>query len=233
VRLIHQFYSIAAALAAVVLPGIAYAQETGVVYAGGSVGNGFNTYAGGVVALPGASLGHGLALRGGASGGRYEYVSAAQAIEGKYISGEVALVYQSSGPWGWANFSAGPRVSDTSLTPDDPANELRGTQWDAALQSDGALGDHWRLEWFASAGVFNSTYNSEARFGRLVSPAHQTRLGVETGVQGDESYTKGKFGLFASTLIAHQLQARLSGGLTVQDNRDAEPYSGISLSRTF
>jgi hypothetical protein len=214
-------------------PGAALAQDRGVIYAGGGVGEGRNVYAGGVIALPGATLGNGLAIRGGGSAGSYRYVSAGNEVEGDYVSGEVALVYQTSGQWGWANFGAGPRVTDTNLNRPDPANERVGTRWDVALQADGALGYRWRLGWFGSIGVRDKAYISEARFGPLVDERSQTRMGLEAGVAGDETYTRGSLGLFASTQIADKTEIRLSGGASEQRGRKARPYAALALSRTF
>ncbi|MGX7895973.1 cellulose biosynthesis protein BcsS [Tsuneonella sp. HG222] len=211
----------------------AAAQDIGVTYAGGGVGDGRNAYAGAVIALPGATLGNGMAIRAGGSAGRYEYETGATQIDGKYVSGEVALVYQTSGDWGWANFGAGPRVTDTSLSPFDPANERAGTRWDLALQTDGAVGYRWRLGWFGSLGVLDKPYNAELRVGRLVSEASQTRVGVETGIAGDDTYTRGTLGVFASTQVAAKTELRVSGGLSEQRGRDAKGYAAVSLSRTF
>lgn len=212
----------------------AAAQDTGVVYAGGEAGeDSVGGYGGAVIALPGASLGNGFAFRIGGSAGTYKYDSGGVEIDGDYKGAEAALVYGTSGTWGWANFGAGPRVTDTDLSPADPGNELAGTRWDLALQTDGALGDRWRLGWFGSLGVFDHTWNTQLRFGPLLDAARQTRIGVEAAGQGDDSYTRGSLGLFASTLLADKLEGRLSGGFTDQQGRDAEPYAAISLSHTF
>jgi hypothetical protein len=212
---------------------VAEAQDIGVVYGGGAVSEGQNVYGGAVVALPGGRLGGGLAVRGGVSAGRYEYLTNGVEIEGKYASAELALVHQSSGDWGWANFGVGPRLTDTELEPADPGNERAGTRWDVALQADGAVGNRWRLGWFGSLGVLDKAYITELRAGRLLSEQSQTRAGLEAGVQGDETYTRGSLGLFASTMFAKKSEVRFSGGLSEQAGRDAEPYAALSLSRTF
>jgi hypothetical protein len=212
-------------------PGIA--QDTGVIYAGGEIGEGHNVYAGAVVALPGSRLGQGLAVRAGGSAGEYEYRSGIGLVEGDYVSGEAALVYQTSGQWGWANFGAGPRVTETTLKPADPGNDLAGTRWDLAVQADGVVGNRWRLGWFGSLGVFDQTYITQLRFGPLVDEPSQTRVGVEAGLQGDNSYTRGSLGVFLSSRIADKTEARISGGFSEQRGRGAKPYGGIALSRTF
>jgi len=222
---------LASAVATVVAP--ARAQDSGVVYAGGSAGDGANAYVGGVVALPGARLGDGLALRGGISGGEYRYRTGGQRIEARYIGGELALVYQSSGDWGWANFSGGPRITDTRLRPVDPGNRLRGTRFDLALQTDGAVGNAWRATWFGSLGVNDRAYITQVRLGRLVDGVSDTRLGIEGGVQGDRSYTRLSGGAFASTRVSGRWIGQLSGGVSKQKDRSAKPYVAISASKVF
>lgn len=210
----------------------ALAQDRGVAFAGGSAGNGAIGYAGVVVALPGDSLGNGFAVRASGGGGTYRYQGAPGEVEAEYVSGELALVYQMSGSWGWANLSAGPRVSHTRLSPEDLSNRLRGTRVDAALQTDGAVGQAWQLGWFGSLGVNDRAYVTEVRLGRLVSDAG-TRLGVEGGLQGDRSYTRGNAGAFVSTRLAPKWEARLSGGVTEEAGRNARGYVSLGASHVF
>ena len=226
-------YSVLALAAAMVSSVSAQAQETGVAYSGISVSEGYNVYAGAIVSLPGARLGDGLAVRGGVSGGRYEYDTQTSQIDADYITGELALVYQTSGQWGWANFSAGPRVTDTTLTPFDPANERAGTRFDVAVQTDGAVGQELRLEWFGSLGVVDTAYFTELRIGRQVDGASGTRLGLETGFQGDETYSSKKLGGFVSTQFGSGWEGRISGGAGKLRDRSAQPYASVSLSKVF
>lgn len=224
----------ALALAAAVVPSVsANAQETGVAYSGISVSEGYNVYAGAIVSLPGARLGDGFAIRGGVSGGRYEYDTQTSEIDADYITGELALVYQSSGQWGWANFSAGPRVTDTTLTPLDPANERAGTRFDVAVQTDGAVGQDLRLEWFGSLGVVDTAYFTEFRLGQQVDGASGTRLGLETGFQGDDTYSSRKLGGFVSTQFGSGWEGRISGGAGKLRDRPAQPYVSVALSKVF
>ena len=215
------------------VPVPASAQDTGVVYTGGSAGDGANGYAGGLAALPGGQLGEGFAVRAGVSGGQYHYDSNGQRISADYIGGEIALVYQTSGSWGWANFSAGPRVTDTNLKPADPGNRMRGTRFDLALQTDGTAGNEWRTTWFASLGVNDRSYITQMRFNRLVDGETDTRLGIEGGVQGDRSYTRPSAGLFASTRLGSKWQGLVSGGFSKQKDRSAKPYVTLGISHVF
>jgi hypothetical protein len=206
----------------------------GVAFAGGSVGEGVSAYAGAVTSLTGAALGKGLAVRASANGGRYRYAGGPGRVRAKYVGGEIALVYQSSGDWGWANVSAGPRITDISLSPADPQNKRQGTRIDAALQTDGGLGmEDWRLGWLGSIGVVDGAYQGRLQLGRLVSAASQTRLGVEAGVQGDPYFTTVSAGAFAGTRLSKNLEGQLSAGITEQAGRGPKPYVSLGFSQLF
>jgi hypothetical protein len=213
-------------------PSVSSAQDSGVVYAGGSAGDGAGGFAGGLVALPGGSLGHGLAVRVGVNGGTYHYTTTTP-IDARYIGAEAALVYQTSGDWGWASFSAGPRLTDTRLSPVDSVNKLRGTRLDAGLQTDGVLGNDWRLGWFGSYGIRNESYIAQARITRLVDAGSRTRLGVEASIQGDPSYTRGNFGLHVATGLGTKWEGSLTAGASEQAGRGPKPFVSLGVSRTF
>ncbi|AKM10677.1 cellulose biosynthesis protein BcsS [Croceicoccus naphthovorans] len=235
-RVSHGLAALLAGAACLGFSGAAMAQETpddGVVYAGATVGDGYNAYAGAVVALPGASLGNGLAIRGGVSVGEYRYDSEGARIEAEYKAAELALVHQSSGAWGWANFSVGPRVTDTDTDPTDPGNKREGTRFDAAVTTDGAAGNNWRLGWFGSYALGDEAYYAQLRFGPLLDASSQTRVGVEGSLQGDETYDRHAYGLFASTAIARNMELRLSGGIGKTDGSDSDGYAAIAISRLF
>jgi len=206
---------------------------TGVWFLGGSVGEGESAYGGAVVSLPGARLGKGFALRGSAGGGRYEYDAGPTRIKADYASAEVALVYQTSGNWGWNNFSIGPRYTHTSLSPVDPGNDRRGSRWDLGLQVDGALDSaRWRLGWFGSVGPFDGAYQARLQLGRKLSAAGP-RIGIEGGVQGDPSYTREMLGGFVGVPIAGKFDLQFGAGATKQADRNARAYGSIGLSRVF
>lgn len=223
---------LAVAIAASCLSTAALAQDRGVIFAGGSAGDGAGGYAGALVALPGDSLGNGLAVRASVNGGTYRY-QANQRIKARYLGAEVALVYQHSGSWGWANVAAGPRIADTRLRPDDPGNKLRGTRLDVGVQTDGALGDQWRLGWFGSWGIRNESYVAQLRLTRLVDPGRQLRLGVEGILQGDPTYKRGSLGAHVAFRLTGPWEAQLSAGASEQAGRDARPYASLGLSRLF
>lgn len=207
----------------------------GVAFGGGTVADGTSGYAGAVVAIPGARLGNGFALRGSVNAGTYTYVINSADIEAEYVGGEAAVVYQTSGTWGWANFSLGPRVSDLSLSPDDPANERRGTTWDIGLQADGALrvDPRWRLDFYGSLGAIEGAFQTRLAVGRTVNGARQTRIGIEGAVQGDPRYTTVSGGAFVATQVARNLEGQFSAGALHQEGRDVRPYASAGLSILF
>ncbi len=224
-------------LAGVLLSPAGVAAETyqGVGFAGGGIsGNDASGYAGAVVAMPGGALGRGLAVRASLNGGRYEYVSDGFEIDAQYRGAEAALVYQTSGTWGWANFSAGPRLTNLDLSPNDPGNDRRGTRVDLGLQSDGALElNDWRLNWLGSVTARDKAYLAQLAAGRLVHMSRQTRVGAEASIQGDERYTAFGAGSFASTQLVGNLEGRIAGGISDQEGRRARPYVTAGMTILF
>lgn len=215
------------------IPAAAAEAPTGVVYAGGTVSDSASGYAGAVVSLPGANLGHGLALRAGVGGGRYHYDAGATEITADYASADVALVEQVSGRWGWANFSAGPRFTHTKLSPVDSGNNRRGSRWDLGLQTDGALDSPgWRLGWFGSYGAVDEAYQARLQLGRKLGPGG-LRLGLEGGVQGDPSYRKLNGGAFVAAGLGRGFEVQAGGGVSKERGQTARGYASLALAKVF
>jgi hypothetical protein len=217
-----------------VMPGVACAQDKGVIFVGGSVNDGFSVYGGALTALPGSNLGDGLAVRTSVNGGQYEYDRGGSEIRGRYVGAEVALAYQTGGDWGWASVSAGPRVTDTSFSPDDPSNNRQGTRFDLGLGTDGALNrDGFRLNWFASYGVRDESYQIQLRPGVRVAQASNSFVGLEGMLQGDSTFKSKGIGVFYARGLGNRWNGQLSGGATDQKGRSARPYLSVGLSRVF
>ena len=210
----------------------AHAQDRGVWFAGGTLSNDESAYAGVVVALPGAALGRGLAARVSGSAGRYSYRTGGRTIDGEFAGGEIALVQQFSGAWGYANLGAGPRYTDTRLDPDDPDNDRRGGDWDAGVTTDGGLGARrWRLGWFGSYGILLEEY--QARLDVTHALGERFRLGLEAGIQGDPTYTRGLFGAVGIARLGGGFELRVAGGATEQEGRSARAYGSVGLAQVF
>lgn len=223
--------ALGAALIATVAP--AHAEDqTGVVFAGGSAGSGESAYGGVVVALPGGRLGKGLAARVSGNGGTYRYTGGTGSIEGRYVGGDIAVVYQMSGAWGWNNFSIGPRVTHTTLTPGDPGNKRVGTRLDVGVQADGAVdGTQWRVGWFGALGVRDQAYQARIQIGRKLGDRY--RIGMESGVLGDSSFSRQSAGGFVSLPFGKAAEFQIGGGALFQKGRTAHAYGSLSLSSTF
>jgi hypothetical protein len=204
----------------------------GVGFAGVTLGSHESAgYAGAVVALPSGELGRGVAVRASLNGGRYEYVANGLKVEADYRGAEAALVYQMSGRWGWANFSAGPRLTKLQLSPRDPNNDRRGTELDLGLQVDGGWElREWRATWLSSIAVSDRAYLTQLALGRAIKASRQTRLGAEVGVQGDKHYTKISAGSFAASPLGHNVEGRVAAGLSHQRDREIQPYLSAAMT---
>ncbi len=219
--------------AALLIPGpVAAETYHGVGFAGGMLGPSESAaYAGAVIALPGGELGRGVAMRASLNGGRYQYVANDFEVEADYRGAEAALVYQLSGGWGWANFSAGPRLTTLKLSPPDPNNDRRGTRLDLGLQLDGGLELHeWRLNWLSSIAVSDRAYSTQLALGRMIKAGHRTRLGAEASLQGDKRYAKVSAGSFASTPLGRNVEGRVAAGLSHLKDRELQPYLSAGMT---
>jgi hypothetical protein len=203
--------------------------KSGVIFVGGSAADGGGAYAGALIAFPGDTLGKGWALKAAVAGGAYDYVSGGIDIDARYVSGAVALVRQYSWAEGWANFSLGGRLADTSLSPGDPGNERAGRRADATLGTDGAiLVGPWRLGWYADAGLRDEAYLFRASAARTLGRSSLS-IGAEALRQGDPSYATTRAGALA--------RWRVNGGAEIEVSAGAEferaalrPYVGLSTS---
>lgn len=210
----------------------AEAQDRGAVFAGVSGGEDQSVYAGALMALPGASLGKGLAVRVSASAGTYEYAGGPGIVEADFSGVDAAVVYQASSPSGYANFGLGARYIDTSLSPSDPANEREGGHWDATVSVDGAKDmGLWRAGLYSSYGVSMRDYYVRADLTRAVND--QVRLGAEVVAQGDRMYDRQKYGAVVAFSPMTAWEIRLSGGASREAEGDYGGYGAVSFVRTF
>lgn len=208
------------------------ASPTSVWFVGGDFSDSVSLYGGSVVSLPGNSLGHGFAVRTSVGMGRYRYRTSGAAILGKYFSGEAAMVHQSSGKWGWANLSIGPRYSRTTLSPGDPNNKLRGSRFDAVAQTDGALDSaEFRLNWFASYGFRYESYLGKLELAR--KSGHGISYGIQTGIGGDPHYRRVSAGGLIRKSFRQQIDLQIGGGIADQPGRKSKPYLSLGLSQSF
>lgn len=207
----------------------------GVAFAGGTANDGLSAFFGVVQALPGSSLGKGQAIRLSGVGGQFKYTNALGTIDAQFRGAEGALVQQFSGTWGWANISGAVRVFNLSLSPRDPANQRQGTRWDGVVGGDGGfeLDPNWRLMWLGSIGVNDGVYLVRGLLSRRVETASETRLGVETNIQGDPNFQTITTGPYITTRVAKRLDVQVTAGTSLQSGRKALPFLGLNVSMLY
>lgn len=211
----------------------AHAEDHGAVFAGGLIDEARTGYLGGEIALPGSSLGKGLALRGAGFLGDYSYQGGPTGrVDADFNGGEIDALYQWSGAWGWADGAVGARYVATSLSPFDPANRRHGRQGELALSTDGArLMGKWRFDWYGAYGERLSDY--QVRFSLTHQLGAIIRGGLETAVEGDPTYDLVRVGPYAGLGLGSRSELQLSFGASTQSGRSAAAYGRISIYRTF
>ena len=209
----------------------AQAQEHGVVFVGGTASNAPSVYVGGVVALPGETLGRGLAARAVLGFNDFWYDGDPGRVKARQKTATLTAVYQWSGDWGYANLAAGGVFRATLLRPDDPNNATRGSQWDGMVGADGArnLG-LWRVVGLTSYQIDLREYYARIDATRRLSKS--LRLGAEATAQGNPLYDRQLYGVVVAVSPSPRWELRLSGGALVQRRRNS-PYSALALSRVF
>lgn len=209
----------------------AAAQERTTIFGGVNFGEDEDAYAGATIALPGGRIGDGWAVRTSFSGSQYEYQTNGVEIEGKEVRGEVAILRQWSGPWGYVDFGVGARYVNTDLSPDDPGNERDGGRWAPTLSATGQrIAGPWRVAGFASTGIGDDDYFVRGELTRAVSS--QVRLGVEAGADGDPSYERQRVGAVVSFAPAETWEVTFAAGALYADTDDGA-YGAISFSHRF
>jgi hypothetical protein len=209
------------------------AQSNGGWFAGGMLGGGGLAYGGVTLALPGARLGEGPALRFSGYNSDYEYLSGTTRINGADSSAQAILLDQVSGAWGYINLGGGAQFINTNLSPPDPGNPRHGARFDATLDTDGAVSSNaWRADWYANYGLSQRDFQLLADVTRAVSFV-DWRLGVLGGVQGDPDYSRTQLGAMAIHDFASGLELRVSGGATFQGGRGTDGYVSLAASQPF
>lgn len=220
-------------LALLACPLAARAQDRGVAFAGGQTDHSRAAYYGVELALPGAALGHGLAVRGSAFVGDYAYeADTLGRVKADFRGAEVDGVYQWSGGWGWATAGVGLRYVETELGPRDPGNRRHGRQGELAFSTDGSrLMGPWRVDWYGSYGTRLSDFQGRVSLTRQAGPVF--RVGVEAAGEADPTYDQERIGPFAALRLGPRSEVQGSAGVSRQSGRDAAAYARISIYRSF
>ena len=219
----------AGVLSCILLASGASAQDRGVVFAGGEVGEDSSGYFGVTWAMPGSALGRGWAIRGTASVGRYDYDRAPGTVDAEFVQGDLVLLHQASGAWGYFNLGGGARISDTNLEPADPGNQRQDSKWDVVVTADGMrnVGD-WRFGGYGSYGVDMREYYLRGEVTRRIASS-SFRAGFEVLADGDENYDR----IGAGALLVYEPSSAVGWRAAIGGREDGDAYFSIGVTRVF
>lgn len=136
-----------------------------------------------------------------------------------------------SGADWWAAY-LGPRYEHTELSPDDRANDSRGSHLRAKLQAETERGlGAWRVN-AGAAYVFGA--DKYWLRGRLLHPlAPRTLLGVELLRHGGPDYTATQMGGLYALPLGGRSAALIKGGLRHDEGSGTGGYAGVELSLPY
>jgi hypothetical protein len=215
---------------AALIPLAAAADDNAQIFAGGQLDFANYVFVGATVALPGSSIGNGLALRGYVDTGGYDYVSGdVGAVKANFGGGELDGVYQLTRKNFWSNFGAGVNDTYTGLTPYDPGNRLRGDQLEARISWDGGdVTGPWRVDWLAFYGLRLADYEAMLGGTHALSPAW--RLGLQVYGEGNPSYRLYQAGPYAGLTFAKSSEIQFSAGRAWEPGFTPRTYVKALLS---
>ena len=202
------------------------------IFGGGQLDFSDSGYFGGTVALPGSSIGKGLALRGSAFGGEYDYTGTPGKVHGTFVGGQVEGLYQFSKPNFWLDAAVGVRFVDTTLTPNDPSNRRDGAHAEPEVAIDGgAAGGPWRTDYYGSIGAILEDYLVRVSLTHRVSTV--VRAGGEVSAEGDPTYDLQRFGPYVGYAFDAHSEIHLTAGVTHQSGEGEGGYLALSFYHGF
>ncbi|MBV8373719.1 MAG: cellulose biosynthesis protein BcsS [Candidatus Eremiobacteraeota bacterium] len=218
---------------AAVSPAAACADDHVALFAGAQGDYSNYVYLGATVAVPGATIGNGLAFRGIVDTGGYNYIDDPLGLVKANFSGaELDAMYQFSTKSFWSDFGAGANYTYTGLTPNDPTNRRAGHQVEFRLSLDGgAVGGPWRADWTGYYGTRLYDYAGRLGFTHAVSP--NWRLGVEGYAEGDPTYHLNQIGPYAGVQFSPKSELQFSGGWSWESGFNPRNYVRASFYQRF
>lgn len=219
----------AAALAVTMGAAPALAEDRLLFLGGEADSRNYYLYTGTVLPMPGYSLGAGLVQRYWLDLYTYDYLKDSARIDADAIGFEAALGYQWSGPDWWSGVYAGVRVTDISLSPDDPTADARGTQAGFKLQAEAEapLAGAWRVQGIAAYATGTDGYWVR---GRLMRPVLNGLVaGPEAVALGNDDFSAWQAGVFLGNIaLAPHTHLLVKAGYRHQDG-SGRAYGGLEL----
>jgi hypothetical protein len=226
----------AAAMSLLSLPALAAAGDN-LLFTGGEVSGHHNNYGqvGMIVPLPGSTLGNGWATRGVVDGLTYKYDESGANIDADAIGGQLTVGYQSSGEPGWWALYSGPSYRYTDLSPKDPANRARGSDfsWIVLAEGERKLTQDFKVNLSGNYLISgNDAFWTRARL--LYRVSGEMFFGPEGVWQGDNQYHAWQIGagLFGIPLDQNTMLG-VKGGMRKSDHFTASPYGGLEVGYKF
>jgi hypothetical protein len=209
------------------------AGDHAMVFTGGQIDFSNFAFIGVTVALPGATIGKGFALRVSVDNGGYSYINdPLGTVKANFSGGELDAVYSITKSNVWTDLGAGVRYSYTGLTPYDPTNTLRGAQTEFVASADGgAQGGPWRVDWLGAYGT--RLYDYQARIGLTHTLTPKWRVGGEVYAEGDPSYHLNQVGPIAAVEFTDRSELEFSGGWSWESGFPSRNYLRASFFQRF
>lgn len=182
-----------------------------------------------------AALGQGWVQRYWLDWVEYRFDSDGEEVRARAPGFSAAVGYQQSSSIGFWGAYAGAAYRETTLTPDRPKAEVRGSQ--SSLQLLGELDRRFAQRWrFAGAIQFSAgpdSYWSRAKFLNKSSTVNFWQ-GVEIVFQGDPDYKAYKLGLVLDELpVGNRVTANFKVGVNKTKGLKAGGYAGIEFVGFF
>jgi hypothetical protein len=206
-------------------------QPTILFFSGGDVwGHGAFGHAG-LLWSPGGLDTSGFTLKVFGSGGRYDYL--AGALGGVEVTGRQLMAAALPG-WRFKNEDwivtvfAGLELQDHKLTPDDPGNKLRGTNFGVSTSVDVWYQPRPDMMVSASGSLNDKLYYSlRTAFGGLV--LDRFFFGPEAQTFGGDDYWQFRFGLQATGLKLGPFEWSLGAGWAEDSDGRGGPYGYLGV----
>lgn len=196
--------------------------------------DGKSAYVGAITPIAGGNLGQGPTLRVWADHNTYSYKSGGNVVDAKANGLEVALGYQTSSGENWGGISAGPRYTRTSLSPEDPGNNERGTKWGLKIQAGGEVVAMPNVFVNMFAAYTTGTEAYWARLRLLYRFDNGLRTGPELIRHGNTVYRASQAGWVLSGIkLGGSSEIGLKVGARRNEGQSTEPYGGVEFVSFF
>lgn len=191
-------------------------------------------YFGHVAPLQGSSFGNGFVRRIWIDGSKYRYDKGGQTYEVSAPGAEMALGYQKASGNNWWTAYAGLTYRHSSISPDDPANTIRGGMLRPKFQLEGEqmLGQKLKANASGSYIMGQGTYWVRGRVLRDIRSDRQ--IGLEAITQGDSNYHANQFGVLLLGLKAgNRVDVGLKLGVRQAGGLSSRAYFGVELGGMY